>query len=210
MSAEAEAAVENALEEGNEDAEDEDIEAMKRKVAEIEAEYERLKGQNDEDLDDEGGDATVAGPGGEGKTSAEADPNSADITKSIFIGNLDDSVTPENLQEFFKACGTINRITIMCDKFTGQPKGFAYMEFEETEAVELACGLDETEMNGKPISVKAKRQNVPRFMVAAEGDAAEGDGEAAEEGVVVEEAPGAATGVEDVVEEGIILIKCTH
>mmetsp|Transcript_14536 Transcript_14536/g.17967 ORF Transcript_14536/g.17967 Transcript_14536/m.17967 type:complete len:207 (-) Transcript_14536:345-965(-) len=164
MSAEAEAAVENALEEGNEDAEDEDIEAMKRKVAEIEAEYERLKGQNDEDLDDEGGDATVAGPGGEGKTSAEADPNSADITKSIFIGNLDDSVTPENLQEFFKACGTINRITIMCDKFTGQPKGFAYMEFEETEAVELACGLDETEMNGKPISVKAKRQNVPRFM----------------------------------------------
>jgi hypothetical protein len=43
---------------------------------------------------------------------------------------VDYSATPEELVTHFKACGTVERVTIMCDKFTGQPKGFAYIEFE--------------------------------------------------------------------------------
>ena len=38
-------------------------------------------------------------------------------------GQVDYSSSPEELQEFFKSCGTINRVTILCDKFTGHPKG---------------------------------------------------------------------------------------
>lgn len=48
---------------------------------------------------------------------------------------------PPDLQEFFKSCGTINRITILVDHRTGQSKGYAYMEFLEAEAVEIALGM---------------------------------------------------------------------
>jgi hypothetical protein len=43
--------------------------------------------------------------------------------KSIYVGQVDYSATPEELVAHFKACGTVERVTIMCDKFTGQPKG---------------------------------------------------------------------------------------
>jgi polyadenylate-binding protein 2 len=43
--------------------------------------------------------------------------------KSIYIKNVDFSTTPEELEEHFKKCGDINRITILCDKYTGVPKG---------------------------------------------------------------------------------------
>jgi polyadenylate-binding protein 2 len=36
---------------------------------------------------------------------------------------VDYSATPEELVKHFEACGTVERVTIMCDKFTGQPKG---------------------------------------------------------------------------------------
>lgn len=140
----AEAKADAVLEENaeNEVEDDADIEAMKRRVAEIEAEYERLKGQNDGDAEDEVGTASEDKKEGEAQEAGDQEnAAAANNEKSIFIGNLDDAVTPETLQDFFKACGTINRITIMCDKYTGQPKGYAYMEFEEQEAVELACAL---------------------------------------------------------------------
>lgn len=84
---------------------------------------------------------------------------------SIYIGNLTAECTPEDLQNFFSNCGVINRITIMCNKFTGKPKGFAYMEFDEEESVEMAVGLNETELNGQPLVVTKKRKNVPKFIL---------------------------------------------
>lgn len=43
--------------------------------------------------------------------------------RSIFVGNVDYSATPEEIQAHFQTCGSINRVTILLDKFTGQPKG---------------------------------------------------------------------------------------
>merc|ERR1719266_3135348 len=70
--------------------------------------------------------------------SAEAD------SKSIYVGNVDYSTSPEELKEFFQSCGIVNRITILCDKWTGQPKGYAYIEFKDQDAVVNAMILNET------------------------------------------------------------------
>jgi polyadenylate-binding protein 2 len=43
--------------------------------------------------------------------------------RSVFVGNVDYSATPEEIQSHFRSCGSINRVTILLDKFTGQPKG---------------------------------------------------------------------------------------
>ncbi|XP_016486829.1 polyadenylate-binding protein 2-like isoform X1 [Nicotiana tabacum] len=80
--------------------------------------------------------------------------------RSIFVGNVDYSCTPEEVQQHFQACGTVNRVTIRTNKF-GQPKGYAYVEFLETEAVQEALLLNESELHGRQLKVSAKRTNVP-------------------------------------------------
>jgi hypothetical protein len=45
------------------------------------------------------------------------------IRCSIYVGQVDYSATPEELLAHFGACGTVERVTIVCDKMTGRPKG---------------------------------------------------------------------------------------
>ena len=45
-------------------------------------------------------------------------------SRSVFVGNVDYAATPEEIQTHFQSCGSINRVTILLDKFTGQPKGY--------------------------------------------------------------------------------------
>ncbi|XP_019172258.1 PREDICTED: polyadenylate-binding protein 2-like isoform X1 [Ipomoea nil] len=81
-------------------------------------------------------------------------------SRSIFVGNVDYACTPEEVQQHFQACGTVNRVTILTDKF-GQPKGFAYVEFLEQEAIQEALKLSESELHGRQLKVMPKRTNVP-------------------------------------------------
>lgn len=46
--------------------------------------------------------------------------------KSIYVGQVDYDSSPEELQAHFAACGPIERVTIMVDKFTGHAKGLEY------------------------------------------------------------------------------------
>nr|AFK38116.1 unknown [Medicago truncatula] len=80
--------------------------------------------------------------------------------RSIFVGNVDYACTPEDVQQHFQSCGTVNRVTIRTDKF-GQPKGYAYVEFVEVEAAQEALLLNESELHGRQLKVTAKRTNVP-------------------------------------------------
>ncbi|XP_011626598.1 polyadenylate-binding protein 2 isoform X2 [Amborella trichopoda] len=91
--------------------------------------------------------------------AAQASREEAD-NRSVFVGNVDYSCTPEEVQQHFQSCGTVNRVTILTDKF-GQPKGFAYVEFVELEAVQNALLLNESELHGRQLKVLAKRTNVP-------------------------------------------------
>merc|ERR1711964_578121 len=83
--------------------------------------------------------------------------------RSIYVGNVDYGASPEELQEHFKACGPINRITILVNKLTGQPKGFAYVEFAEDSTVENALLLHDSLFRGRQLKVMAKRTNLPGF-----------------------------------------------
>lgn len=65
---------------------------------------------------------------------------------------VDYACTPEEVQQHFQSCGTVNRVTILTDRM-GQPKGFAYVEFVETEAVQVALQLNESELHGRQLKV---------------------------------------------------------
>lgn len=81
--------------------------------------------------------------------------------RSIYVGNVDYGATAEELEAHFHGCGSINRVTILCNKVDGHPKGFAYIEFGSKDFVETALAMNETLFRGRQIKVMSKRTNRP-------------------------------------------------
>ncbi|KAH0619696.1 hypothetical protein JD844_000620 [Phrynosoma platyrhinos] len=75
--------------------------------------------------------------------------------RSIYVGNVDYGGTAEELESHFNSCGKINRVTILCDKFSGHPKGYAYIEFAGKSSVKAAMELDESIFRDRVIKVGA-------------------------------------------------------
>lgn len=135
----------------------EDIEEMKRRLKEIEEEaaaLRKMRAKVEKEMA-----AAVAAQYPTAVSEALAAKEEAD-SRSIFVGNVDYACTPEEVQQLFQSCGTVNRVTILTDKF-GQPKGFAYVEFMEVDAVQNALLLNESELHGRQLKVSAKRTNIP-------------------------------------------------
>ncbi|KAK4697160.1 polyadenylate-binding protein 2, partial [Lecanoromycetidae sp. Uapishka_2] len=130
--------------EGGDD--EEEISAMKRRVAEMEAEAAKLR-EMQASLDQQDNDLR------EDKEDIDA--------RSIFVGNVDYGASPEEIQAHFQSCGSINRVTILLDKFTGHPKGYAYVEFTEPQLVAQALVLNESIFRGRNLKVVPKRTNLP-------------------------------------------------
>lgn len=85
-------------------------------------------------------------------------------SRSIYVGNVDYQSTPEQLEEFFHVVGVIERVTILFDKYSGLPKGYAYVEFEKIESVNKAVeDLHGKEFRGREVRVTPKRTNLPGF-----------------------------------------------
>mmetsp|Transcript_145732 Transcript_145732/g.379018 ORF Transcript_145732/g.379018 Transcript_145732/m.379018 type:complete len:190 (+) Transcript_145732:63-632(+) len=126
---------------------DAEIEEMQRKVQEMEEEAEKLKKLTE----------TVE------ETSDGLDGEDVD-RRSVYVGSVDYGSTPEELQEHFKSCGQINRITILVDKYTGSPKGFAYIEFSDEQSVQNSLLLNGSLFRGRQLKVVQKRTNIPGFM----------------------------------------------
>ncbi|CAA0836667.1 Polyadenylate-binding protein 1 [Striga hermonthica] len=136
------------------DSKGKDLENMKKRLQEIEEEAGALRGLQAK-VEKEMGATQDAG----GSSATQAEKEEVD-SRSIYVGNVDYACTPEEVQQHFQSCGIVNRVTILTDKF-GQPKGFAYVEFVEVEAVQNALLLNESELHGRQLKVSAKRTNVP-------------------------------------------------
>ncbi|KAF5838451.1 polyadenylate-binding protein 2-like protein [Dunaliella salina] len=145
---------------GQQNQEPEELEKMKKRLRELEEEAARLRpSQPTSQGAGQPGDVN-APPTDEAKAEADA--------RSIFVGSVDYSCPPEEVQQHFQSCGTVNRVTILTDK-GGNPKGFAYVEFLEPEAVNNAMLLDGTELRGRHIKVSQKRTNRPGLKVRGRG-----------------------------------------
>lgn len=70
-----------------------------------------------------------------------------------YVGQVDYDASPDELQSHFEGCGTINRVTILCDKFSGRPKGYAYIEFADKDGAENALALDNSPFKGRNLKV---------------------------------------------------------
>lgn len=123
-----------------------ELEAIKARVKEMEEEAEKLK-QLQSEVTKQMTMGSPTAPILSLEEKAEID------NRSIYVGNVDYGATAEELEAHFHGCGTINRVTILCNKADGHPKGFAYIEFGAKEYVETALAMNETLFRGRQIKV---------------------------------------------------------
>ena len=77
---------------------------------------------------------------------------------NIYIGNLPYSVTDDELKKMFSEYGEVDTVNIISDKFSGQSKGFGFVEMSDNSQADAAIkGLNETEISGRTIKVNQAR-----------------------------------------------------
>ncbi|PSN41345.1 Polyadenylate-binding protein 2 [Blattella germanica] len=143
---------------GSNAVDDPELEAIKARVREMEEEAEKLK-QLQSEVDKQ---MNLGSPPGITSPLNMSTEEKMEVdNRSIYVGNVDYGATAEELEQHFHGCGSINRVTILCNKFDGHPKGFAYIEFAERDSVQTAMAMDESLFRGRQIKVMPKRTNRP-------------------------------------------------
>ena len=83
--------------------------------------------------------------------------------KSLFVGNLSFSVTEAALRSLFEAYGTVERVSIMTDRDTGQAKGFGFVDMsDDGEAVKAIADLNGKDVEGRTLTVSEARPKTDR------------------------------------------------
>jgi len=73
---------------------------------------------------------------------------------NIYVGNLSYGATEEEIRTAFAAFGEVASVNLITDKFTGQSKGFAFVEMPDNSAADAAIkALNETAMGGRNLKV---------------------------------------------------------
>lgn len=73
--------------------------------------------------------------------------------KTLFVGNLPASTSENELKDLFSGYGTVRSFRLVTDVFSGQCKGFGFIEMEGHEARAAIAGLNGKDFNGKPMKV---------------------------------------------------------
>lgn len=85
---------------------------------------------------------------------------------NIYVGNLPYGVSEDDLKGAFAEFGEVSSVNIITDKFSGQSKGFGFVEMSnDSEADEAMRALNESDLKGRNIRVnqaKPRRERSPR------------------------------------------------
>lgn len=77
---------------------------------------------------------------------------------NIYVGNLSYAITEDDLRQAFEAYGQVTSASIIKDKFSGQSKGFGFVEMpSQDEAKAAIAGLNGKDMKGRSLSVNEAR-----------------------------------------------------
>ena len=77
---------------------------------------------------------------------------------NIYVGNLSFDTTEDQLRQAFSAFGEVTSAAIISDKFSGESRGFAFVEMpEKSAAIAAISGLNGQELNGRTLNVNEAR-----------------------------------------------------
>jgi len=82
---------------------------------------------------------------------------------NIYIGNLPKQATEENVQEAFEAFGQVESVKIIKDRFSGESRGFGFVEMPSKDEGQKAIdGLNGTDLMGRTVNVNEARPRTNR------------------------------------------------
>jgi RNA recognition motif-containing protein len=78
--------------------------------------------------------------------------------KNIFVGNLSFGTTEDSLRTLFSSYGAVDRVNIVTDRDSGQPRGFAFVEMSnDSEGNNAINGLNGHDLDGRSLNVNEAR-----------------------------------------------------
>lgn len=78
--------------------------------------------------------------------------------KNIFVGNLSFSTTEDTLRSVFEPYGAVDRVSIVTDRDSGQPRGFAFVEMSvDSEGNSAISALNGKDIDGRSLNVNEAR-----------------------------------------------------
>ena len=81
----------------------------------------------------------------------------------LYVGGLPYSATQTELTDLFSAHGTVQSANVISDKFTGQSRGFGFVEMSSGEEAQAAISaLNSTEFGGRTLTVNEAKPQAPR------------------------------------------------
>lgn len=73
---------------------------------------------------------------------------------NIYVGNLSYQTTEDDIRRAFESHGQVSSCSIIKDKFSGESKGFGFVEMSsKDEAMQAISGLNGTDLNGRTLTV---------------------------------------------------------
>ena len=84
------------------------------------------------------------------------------MAKKLYVGNLPYSATEDELRELFEQHGTVHSVSIISDRETGQPRGFAFVEMDDAGADAAIRGLEQQQFGGRTLRVNEARPREAR------------------------------------------------
>ena len=83
--------------------------------------------------------------------------------KNIFVGNMGTTTTEDDLRAAFAVYGKVQTVSIINDRDTGRPRGFAFVEMEsDKEAHEALLALNGSTLGGSTLTVNEARPKTVR------------------------------------------------
>ncbi len=75
------------------------------------------------------------------------------MVKKLYIGNLPYRATETEIRELFETVGPVEAVTLVTDRETGRPRGFGFVEMEESIADAAVSSLNGTDFGGRNLRV---------------------------------------------------------
>jgi cold-inducible RNA-binding protein len=86
------------------------------------------------------------------------------MPSKLYVGNLSYSVSNSDLEELFSQAGQVQSATVITDKFSGQSKGFGFVEMASSEdAAKAIQQFNDTELKGRNIKVNEAKPRESGF-----------------------------------------------
>jgi len=85
------------------------------------------------------------------------------MATKLFVGNLSFNATPADLESLFGQAGAVSSVNIISDKFTGQSRGFGFVEMGSNQEAQAAIErFNGYEMQGRALTVNEAKPQEPR------------------------------------------------